>query len=362
MRRILLLATTTTLFAVLVIGGVAYALTFTCEGQEIVPGDDLDAIVNADSSTVATTFCIHGGTYAIDHTINVRTGDKLLGEVGATTTHGPATYPTDPPVKITNGANLTRLIQLEGENATLQWLDVSGARSLHNADGSPMTGTGMAIGGGEADDTTIMQYLRVHDNDANGIGSPRGKVLNSEFFRNTLDPVFLGHAGAAVKGIYEYEAAYNYVHDEQGNGLWCDHGCYGQSTQANGFWVHHNLLVNNDRYGVRYEYSPRVARGVHASQPSALIENNEIHANGYGGTAMQDAQNGVFRYNDFGPAIIDWAFYPHNGAGAKAMQFSEGNKTTSLYNAEAYGNTLGGEYIQGCSMPDNVVDCANNDY
>jgi hypothetical protein len=109
MRRILLLATTTTmLFAVLVIGGVAYALTFTCEGQEIVPGDDLDAIVNADSSTVATTFCIHAGTYAIDHTINVRTGDKLLGEVGATTTRGPATYPTNPPVKITNGANLTR--------------------------------------------------------------------------------------------------------------------------------------------------------------------------------------------------------------------------------------------------------------
>jgi hypothetical protein len=44
------------------------------------------------------------------------------------------------------------------------------------------------------------------------------------------------------------------------------------------------------------------------------------------------------------------------------MQFSEGDKTTSLYNAEAYGNTLGGEYIQGCSMPENVVYCANNRY
>ena len=35
------------------------------------------------------------GTYAIDHTINVRTGDKLLGEVGASTTHG-HTYPVEP--------------------------------------------------------------------------------------------------------------------------------------------------------------------------------------------------------------------------------------------------------------------------
>ena len=333
-----------------------------CSGTHIVPGDDIDAKVNADSSTAATTFCIHGGTYAIDHTVSVRAGDKLFGEEGATTTHGPATYPTDPPVKIRNGANLTRFIQAEGTNVTLKWLDVSGAQSLHNADGSPMTGTGVAIGGGAADDTTIMQYLRVHDNDANGVGSPRGKVLNSEFFRNTLDPAFLGYAGAAVKGIYEYEAAYNFVHDEQGNGFWCDHSCYDQGRQPNGFWVHHNLLVNNDRYGVRYEYSPRVASGTRASQPSALVENNEIHGNGYGGTSMQDAQNGVFRYNTFGQATIDGVPYAHNGAGPKAMQFSEGNKTTSLYNAEAYGNNLRGEYIQGCSLPDNVVYCANNDY
>ena len=208
-----------------------------CAGKQIVPGDDLDAIVNSDSSTAATTFCIYAGTYAIDHTINVRTGDKLLGEEGAITSRGPATYPRNPPVKITNGTNLTRLVHAEGENVTLSWLDVSGARSRHNADGSPMTGTGIAIAGGEADATTIMQYLRVHDNDSNGIGSPRGKVLNSEFFRNTLDPVFLGHAGAAVKGIYGYEAAYNYVHDEQGNGLWCDHSCYDQGSNrtASGF-------------------------------------------------------------------------------------------------------------------------------
>ena len=85
-----------------------------------------------------------------------------------------------------------------------------------------------------------------------------------------------------------------------------------------------------------------------------------LSANGYGGTAMQDAQNGVFRYNTFGQATIDGVFYPHNGSGPKAMQFSEGNKTTSLYNAEAYGNTLGGEYIQGYAMPDHVVYCANN--
>jgi hypothetical protein len=181
-----------------------------------------------------------------------------------------------------------------------------------------------------------------------------------------LDPVFLGHAGAAVKGIFEYEAAYNFVHDEQGNGFWCDRNCTNQGTQPNGFWVHHNLLVNNDRYGVRYEHSPAfLDPGAHvpddpATQPNALVENNQIHANGYGGTAMQDAQNGVFRYNTFGQATIDGVFYPHNGAGPKAMQFTEGNKTTSLYNAEVYGNILGGEYIQGCYMPDEIASCFDN--
>ena len=54
----------------------------TCSGTRIIninPGNDLDKIVNADSSTRATTFCVHGGTYTIDRTVTLRSGDQIQG-------------------------------------------------------------------------------------------------------------------------------------------------------------------------------------------------------------------------------------------------------------------------------------------
>ncbi len=122
----------------------------------------------------------------------------------------------------------------------------------------------------------------------------------------------------AVKGIDEYEAAYNFVHDNPANGIWCDHGCDNAgAAMPNGFWVHHNLVVNNGRWGVRMEFSPRVKSGVHSSQPTALIENNSIHANGYkgtnfGGASMWDAQNTTFRNNVFGPKTVAGVSYRAN--------------------------------------------------
>ena len=47
--------------------------------KHVNPGDDLDAIVNSDPATSATTFCIHAGTYLIDSVVVPRDGDALLG-------------------------------------------------------------------------------------------------------------------------------------------------------------------------------------------------------------------------------------------------------------------------------------------
>jgi parallel beta-helix repeat protein len=336
-----------------------------CSGKQIVPGDDLDAIVNADSSTVETTFCIHAGTYAIDQTVNVRTGDKLLGEEGTTTKIGPATYPTNPPVKITNGTNLPRLVHAQGENVTLKWLDVSGARSLHNADGSYDTGTGVAIGAGQADHTSLIQWVVGHDNEGNAFGGTSGKILNVECFNNATDPVSLGWQGSCSKSHKEHEFAYSYIHDDFGNGIWCDAGCLNIPQQANGFWPHHNLIAGEGRFGIRYEHSPAyLDPGVYvpdapATQPNATIEHNELHDNAYGGFAMHDAQNGVVRNNSFGAVTLEGISFAGNGDGGKAGQFSDGGwaHRTDLYNGEAYGNTLRGEYIQGCSKPDEIVSC-----
>ena len=85
-----------------------------------------------------------------------------------------------------------------------------------------------------------------------------------------------------------------YVHEEQGNGLWCDVGCKNsprtdlnmtKECPTGCFWVYDSVVVNSGRAGIRYENSASEAR----------FENNEIHGNGEtewrGGIDIRDSQN-----------------------------------------------------------------------
>jgi hypothetical protein len=337
-----------------------------CSGKTVTAGQDLDAIVNADPMATATTFCIQAGTYSLSQTLAVGTGDKLIGETGITKTAGPAKY-AEPVVKVRNAANLSKLVSVSGDNVTLKWLDVAGAVGKYDetktqatcanwgdiANKCPVAGKGVGIAAGNANGGLLMQYLRVHNNDAVGIGNAKGRVLNSELFSNTENGDFLGFTGAGVKGVTEYEAAFNYVHDEQGNGLWCDRGCDDDPARgANGFWAHDNVLVNNGRAGVRYE----------DSATTALIENNEIHGNSKGavkgGVSIRDSQNATVRNNVFGPATIAGVTYPANSDNVAVHAADSGrDDRTDLRNVDIVDNTLNGETIKGCELPHNVVDC-----
>jgi hypothetical protein len=345
------------------------AATHSCSGVHIKPGNDLDAIVNSDPSTRATTFCVHapssGATYTINNSLKLRAGDRLIGQPGQVITRGPASYGV-PPVKIRNGASLGTLIYALGPNVQLKWLDIAGAVTKYNRDGSvTQSGYGITMSGANA--ASQLAYLTVHDNQATGIASMNGHLLHSNLYANGTNPDTWGFSASAVKGVDEYEAAYNYVHDNPANGIWCDYRCSDAgAAMPNGFWVHHNLLVKNGRWGARYEFAPIVSDGVHSAQPTALIEYNEIHANGYkgsafGGASMYDAQNTTFRNNVFGPKTIAGVSYGVN-INRQAILFYDTGRTnrTDLWNGDAVGNTLGGETIIGCGKPDNVVYCANN--
>ena len=129
-------------------------------------------------------------------------------------------------------------MQPTGSNIHLEWLDISGANVRYNslardtcrnwgevANKCPQAGTGVAIASGYADGTLVVSHVRIWGNEGLGIGSAKGRVLHSEFTDNTRNPDWVGFEGAGVKGVTEFEAAHNFVHDEQGNGLWCDHAC-----------------------------------------------------------------------------------------------------------------------------------------
>jgi len=352
-----------TMVVVLLVHTLPAAAQESCSDVQVNPGDDLDAIVNVDPRDRATTFCINAATYNISETLLLKDGDRLIGQTGETVTRGPATYGV-PEVMIRPSGSPDSIIAAVGKDIEIQWVDIAGGVGKTTTDGMPQNGTGAGITAGSADGGFLVQYAVIHGNDAAGILNAKGRILNSEFYDNTQNPAFLGLNGAGVKGITEYEAAYNYVHDEQGNGIWCDVGCKDDPARQNGFWVHDNLTVDNGRSGIRYESSPRdLATGVHASEPTALIEGNEVHGNSYGenrgAISAADTQNALIRANVFRAKTIAGVEYRANAAKPGAIKAIDSGRSsrTDLWNVEIVDNILNGEIIKGCELPDDIVDC-----
>jgi hypothetical protein len=323
-----------------------------CE-NDITPGEDLDAIINNDASGTSTTFCVRAGTYQVSAPAILKAGDKLKGQPGTKTTVDTATKPT-PVVKLV-GSGTDNLLRANGSGISISWVDLTGASG---------TGTGSgAIAAGSAGSDFVVEYSRIHDNASLGISNMNGTVRDSEFFKNSNAQSSLGFNGSAVKGITEFEAARVYVHDEQGNGFWCDVGCKNSARTTmtpkcptGCFWVHDSVVVNSGRAGIRYENSPN----------EALFENNEIHGNGKterrGGIDIRDSQNAwVGSGNNFGPATIAGVTYLVNGdrIGVRATDSGRSDRV-NLSNVDVVGNTLNGETITGCEQPDNIVACSGN--
>jgi hypothetical protein len=338
--------------------------TWGCMGTVIKQGQDIDSIINNDRSDTATTFCVDAGTYPVSAPAILKAGDKLMGQPGTTNPVQKCalscvnTKVTQPiPAVMLEGTGTDNLLRARGTGISISWVDLSGASG---------TGTGSgAITAGSASSDFVVEFARIHDNASLGISNVKGTVRDSEFFRNSKEQSSLGFNGSAVKGITEYEAARVFVHDEQGNGLWCDVGCSNDPARGDkGFYVHDSVVVNNGRAGIRYENSPN----------TAWFENNEVHGNGVnerrGGIDIRDSQNATVQSNVFGKAIFSFispenkavtVTYLQNGAGI-GIRATDSGRTgrTDLKNVKVLGNTMNGETIKGCEQPDSVVLCSGN--
>ena len=307
-----------------------------CE-KDIKPGQDFDNVINSDSSGTATTFCVYAGTYTVSTQATLKAGDKLMGQPGTTNTVGPATKPT--PVVMLKGSGSDNLLRADGNGISISWVDLTGASGTGN-------GTG-AIAAGSAGTDFLVQFARIHDNASLGISNMKGTILDSEFFKNSNATSSLGFNGSGVKGITEYEAGRVYVHEEQGNGLWCDVGCKDSARYMNDkcrtgcFWVHDSVVVNSNRAGIRYENS--------SSQ--ALFENNVIRGNGIsehrGGIDIRDSQNAQ---------VLNNTLSANNGIGVRATDSGRSDRV-DLSNILVQGNDLGGDRIINCGGP---VACISN--
>jgi hypothetical protein len=346
-RRLILLVPLLALFAFVATAEerAEGATSWTCTGTHIYPTDqnnrptDIDARINSDPADRPTTFCVHAGTYQVSEPAILKAGDKLEGEPGGETIIDTATI--DPPIIVPNpvvkleGSGTDNLLRARGNPISIRWIDLTGASG---------TGTGSgAITAGSAGSDFLVEFVRIHDNASVGISNMKGRIFHSEFFKNSYAGSALGFNGSAIKGITEYEAGNLYVHEEQGNGLWCDVGCSNDSKRVNGFWVHDSVVVNSGRAGIRYENSPN----------EALFENNEIHGNAKieesrGGIDIRDSQNAwVGPGNNFGRTTITIAGvavnYPPNGSNRIGVRATDSGRSdrVNLYNVDVVGNNFG---------------------
>jgi hypothetical protein len=320
-------------------------------------GQDLDAIVNADDPTLGTRFQLEGPcTYPVDTMVELNNGDELAGPQGMFIERYPAFDP-EPTVTIVGSEGLRNVIRAKG-TVRVEWVKIVGGTGQYSPNGSPLAGTGSGLAMGEASNTSSLYAVHLTGSDAAGITNAHGTFDRIELDDTTQDPNFLGFTGSGLKAINEVEVRNSYIHDNQGNGLWCDVYCHDSESHPNGFWVHENLVVDNGRAGIRFEEVGDVA-----DSGEALIENNDVHGNSTGavrgGVSIHDAQNALVRNNVFGAAIIAGVAYLPDSEGVAIRATDSGRpERPDLWNVDIAGNVLNGEVIKGCESPVELVYCS----
>jgi hypothetical protein len=341
---------------------------------------DIDDIINKDDRGIATRFVLtancpasNGGQfprpYVASATIVPSNGDEVACAVEpefvklTPGTDSTAAWDPNPYCTVAGNASVENVFRPVGQGGTLATVSFRGI-TITGGNFTGSSGTGTAIAEGSMTNASYHYGIEVRDNEAAGINNAKGIFDKVELTNNTTNSKALGFIGSGMKATSEVEVKNSYIHHTQGNGIWCNTGCVDARERGmNGFWVHDNLVVSNDRAGIRYENAPQNLRsGVHAAQPTARIENNEVHDNSAkarrGGVSIANAQNALVQGNIFGAKTIAGVAYPANDRGEAIRATDSGRASiTDLYNVDIVNNTLNGETIRGCELPDAVVDC-----
>jgi hypothetical protein len=332
---------------------VFYSLADAATRTVSIPcGQDIDATINADPRSTASRFVLGADcTFLASATIVPSDGDEVACAVAPTFVQRGRAFDPTTRCTVAGNASVENVFRPIGQGGTTATVRFEGIK-ITGGNFTGSNGTGAAIAEGSMTTSSSHYGIEVRDNDAAGILSAKGIFERVEFTNNSRDANALGVIGSAMKARNEVEVKNSYVHDTQGNGIWCDESCVDSANYPNGFWVHDNLVVNNGRAGIRFEN----VGGSNASE--ALIENNDVGGNSFGdvkrgGISVRDAQNATIRNNRFGN--------PHNsGNVAKIASDSGRSDRPNLYNIDIVNNTLNGEIIKGCELADTIVACSGN--
>jgi hypothetical protein len=288
-----------------------------CTGVQVVaPNSILEAI---EANPTGTTFCL-SGTFQVSSTILPKPGNRFVG---------PATI-------VGAGAEVAFEAKTgSGGAADVRFIDLDVSGFVHGID--CWDGTHV-IGG------------RYHDNSRNGIGCglEGGDVL--------IDGVEVDHngsqadLGSGASGLkfangHGIVVRNSYIHDNLGNGVWCDQQC-------GDFTVIDNRIIHNSRKGVHYEKSGESDLQGITFIGAAYIARNVVQGNGWEGRQYADA--GIAAVSSKNILIEDNVL--GGNAFANGIKIIQDDRLTGdahgwvVSNVVIGSNAMNGDEIDGCNL------------
>jgi Right handed beta helix region len=263
----------------------------SCTGVPVSPGMDLQAVI--DAQPPGTTFCFGSGTYQVDDPIVPKSGNQLLAAPGTVLDGGgggsAAIWGSSSNPNVTVGGFIIQDFANAGPpssgdaaiKAGANWL-ITDNEVRNNAR------IGIRLGGG-----SVVRRNYVHHNGQYGIvGGFVDDVLwegNEISFNNTENYGF-GDAGA-TKLVKSSDVTFrdNYVHHNNGNGLWAD-------TDNIGFLYEGNRVEHNVGSGILHETSyDAVIRDNVVRYNAAIADGQSI---GYGSNIQLSVSQSVEIYGN----------------------------------------------------------------
>jgi hypothetical protein len=247
------------------------------------PSQSLAAVAN--SHPRGTVFKLSSGTFQT-RAVALQSGDKILGAgKSATFIRFSGTTGFD-----TTGAS----------GVEIAFVDISGVSGTKSSCGKDC-GRGISRGV-----NAFYHDLRSHNNSAMGIGGrlSGARLVNVELDHNGSSGN-LGCCAAGVKSGTPFTITNSYVHDNIGNGIWCDVAC-GKGGPMN---VLANRAVHNTLDGIHMEWSQGADAtlkgnyvrqsgrfGIHIAQFGfASVLNNDIDGSRKSGISFDSSKRGEAR-------------------------------------------------------------------
>jgi hypothetical protein len=236
--------------------GPSSAITCPAGAVSIAPGQDIQAKINANEG--GTTFCLRAGRHVPTTAyLNPGPGDVFIGEFGAVVDGQDRRAVS---FSARHGSTPVSVKNLTVENFTLHGIEGARGWTIENNEVRQNGGDGIWLG-------SVNRNNYVHHNDHGGMVSGFGQsgveVENNEIAFNNVDSVRNEpDAGGKMVAVQGVDYHHNWVHDNYGNGIYCDINCYGLN-------IHHNLVERNAKVGIEIEIGY-----------DSDIHDNELRGNG----------------------------------------------------------------------------------